>query len=496
MKKNFFYNLINQLLTLIVPLITTPYTARVLGEVVNGQISYSLSIITYFILFANLGFVIYGQREIAAFRDNRKEKSKIFWEINILKSVSTIISLIVLVIIMLAGGFGEKYNKLILIYGIQLIAVFLDLTFYYQGMENFKGLAIRSVLMKVASLVCILVFVKTPDDAWIYVLCLSLSIIFGNVIMWPSIFKQVDFVKIKELKLRKRIIPSILIFLPCLAISIYMVLDKTMIGLLSSNPDYDNGCYEQAYKINNTATIILAVISTVLTPRNTYYYSHGEIDKFKNNIYFSCNYVLLIGLPIFAGFLVLSDNLSYWFLGEGYNDVPLMLRIMSIRFIVSGLGMVFSNQIFIAIGKEKYASIATISAAIVNFVLNLLLIPKYGGIGAAVSTAICEVTVTAVLCIFVYKYKYVSLKKVVLSSFKYFVASLCMYVSICYLNFDYSVWSFLLTTLIGSITYFISLYTFKDDYFIGLLQVGFDTVYGKVKKSNINKRKNDILFLF
>ena len=133
--------------------------------------------------------------------------------------------------------------------------------------------------MKIIGLVCIFVFVKESDDLWIYALCLSLTAVLSNLIMWPSMLKQIIFVKFSDLNIRKRVVPSILIFLPTLAVTVYSVLDKTMIGLLSSNPDYDNGCYEQAYKINSMALILITVISPVMIPRNTYDYSHGNIDK-------------------------------------------------------------------------------------------------------------------------------------------------------------------------------------------------------------------------
>lgn len=491
LKENFIYNLISQVLVLIIPLITAPYLARVLGETGNGQLSYANSIITYFTLIANLGFSLYGQREISRKRDDIKEKSKSFYEIIILRFFCTMISLIILFIILYTIDFGEAYTKLILILSIQIPAVFLDISFYYQGVEDFKSIAIRSIIMKLIGLVCIFVFVKKAEDLWIYALCLSLTIVFSNLIMWPKIFKQLTKVKLKELNLKKNIKPSLLIFLPTLAVTIYSVLDKTMIGLLSPNPDYDNGCYEQAYKINSMALIIITVISPIMIPRNTYDYSVGDFDNLKKHIYFSSNYVWLLSMPLIAGFIALSSNLSSWFLGDGYTEVPLMLNIMSIRFVAAGFGVTFGDQLFIAIGKEKYAVLATASAAIVNFGLNFWLIPRYGAIGAAITTAISEVLVALILAVCVWRYKYVSIRHVLKMSWRYIISAGVMFICIYFIQkyMPYKIWSFLVITFTGMIIYGIILLLLRDKFFINLITTSFDFLRKKLHMER--KTKNE-----
>ena len=170
LKANFIYNFIGQILVLIVPLITAPYVARVLHEVGNGQYSYASSIITYFTLFANMGFDIYGQRQIARYQDDKYNKSRVFWELFILKTITTAISLIVLYSIAYTVGFGENYNYLILILSIQVIAIPFDIQFLFRGDEDFRAIAIRTILMRLVSLICIFVFVKDEGDLFFYTL--------------------------------------------------------------------------------------------------------------------------------------------------------------------------------------------------------------------------------------------------------------------------------------------------------------------------------------
>lgn len=492
LKSNYIFNFISQILTLIIPLITTPYVARVLRETGNGQYSYSLSIITYFMLFANLGFDLYGQRQVAKYQNDKESKSKIFWELFVLRIIFTVISLGVLYSVLFTIGFGENYTRLILILSIQVIAIPFDIQYLFRGDEDFKTIAIKTIVLKLIGLACIFIFVKTENDTWIYCLCLSLSTLISNLIMWPVIFKRIRAVKIKDIKILKHFWPSFLIFLPTLAVTIYSVFDKTMIGLLAQNPDYQNGCYEQAYKLNSVALLLITVVSSVMVSRNAHDYSVGDFESVKRHIYFSSSYVWMLGLPLIVGFVVLSDNLCYWFLGDGYAEVPLLLMIMSVRFIASGFGVVFGDQLFIAIGKEKYPTIATVIAAVLNVVLNYWLIPIYGAIGAAITTAVSELLVTLILGILVCKGKYVSIKHIFALSWKYIIAAAVMFVPIYFIQkyMSYSVWTFLLITFVGIIIYGGILLLLRDKFLITNLKNCFSAITCKVKtkKKIINEK--------
>lgn len=483
LKSNFIYNFIGQILVLIVPLITAPYVARVLHEVGNGQYSYASSIITYFTLFANMGFDVYGQRQIARYQDDKYNKSRVFWELFLLKCITTAISLVVLYSIAFTVGFGENYNYLILILSLQVIAIPFDIQFLFRGDEDFRAIAIRTIVMKVAALVCIFAFVKDEGDLWVYALLIAVSTLGANIIMWPAIVRRISFVRLSELKLLRHIKPAFLIFLPTLAVTIYSVFDKTMIGLLATNSDYENGCYEQAYKLNSVALLLVTVISSVMISRNAHDYQVGDKNSLEKHLYFACNYVWMIGVPLIVGFAVLSQNLSSWFLGDGYAEVPLLMQVMSVRFIASGFGVVFGDQLFIAIGKEKYPTIATLCAAVVNIGLNYALIPIMGATGAAVATAICEVLVTAVLAFFAWRYKFLSLKKVLISSWRYIVAAAVMFVPIFFMQMymGYSIWTFILITAVGVIVYFSMLLILKDRFFIGIAKNILGSVIGKLK---------------
>lgn len=489
LKANFAFNFISQILVLIIPLITAPYLARVFGAEVNGRISFSTSIITYFTLAANFGFTTYGQREIARYQNDAYQRSIVYWEIFILRLMFTAISTAALLILVFAGTFDEKYKTFILIQSISVVACCLDPTFFYQGMEDFRSIAIRTVAIKVVCLVLIFTLVKSPDDAWIYVLFNALSTLLACILMWPGVMKRNERIRPGELHIWRHFVPAFLIFLPNLAVTIYSVLDKTMIGLLAANPDYENGCYEQAYKLNSIMLLLVTLISSVMIPRNAHDYASGDMASLKKHLSFSADYVWLTGIPLIVGCSVMAYSLSSWFLGEGYDEVPLLLQIMSVRFVASGMGVVFGDQLFIAIGKEKYATIALAFGAVMNFTLNIFFIRLWGATGAAITTAMTECLVTLITGTIAFRKGYFSPKAFFLPAVKKVIAAGIMFVPLFFLNraFPYSIWNFIWIVLVGCATYVLSLFVLRDRFFLDMLGRGIRMIKRKLPKKENEK---------
>ena len=466
LRSNYIYNFISQIITLIIPLITAPYLARIFREEGSGQIAFANNIITYFTMFANLGFLTYGQREIAKSKCNTYEKSKTFWEISILHGLFSLASFTILLCATFGGIFGRQYTQLILIFGIQVIASAIDINFYYQGIEDFKIIAIRSIIIRVLCLIFIFVFVKKASDIWIYALIYSGSVLIANSSLWVKLRKNLVPVKFRDFDLKKHILPSLIIFLPTLATTIYGSLDKLMIGYLCINPDYENGCYNQALKLNQVILIIITVIDSVMVARNSRDYALGNYNFIKKHIGFATNYVMIFGIPLMVGVCLLSTNLSSWYLGEGYKEVPLLLNIMSVRFIVSGLACVYGNQLFIAIGKEKYTTIAHLCTCIFNLILNFIYIPWLGAIGAAITTALAETLDFFVLFVIAIKNKYTSVSYLITISIKPVISAIIMAIPVYFINkvMGNDIVSFAVSVLVGVLIYAIMLIILKDKF--------------------------------
>lgn len=482
-KVNAVYNLISKLLLIFIPLITAPYLARILGEEGNGQISYVSSIITYFTLISSLGFSVYGQREIAKCKGDKNSKSIIFWEIFFIKLICTLFALCVLFILLFTIGFGERYNTLIFIMSIQVVAVIFDIEYLYMGEENFKSIAIRNIIVKIIGVILIFVFVNDAEDVWVYALYLSGSTFFSYAVMWTGLSKHIKFVSLKEIKPFRHIKGAIIIFIPMVITSLFTTFDKTMIGLLAPNPDYENGCYEQAYKINSVAQTIVTVFSSVMMSRNSADYKNGDIESMKKHIYKNANYIWMTSLFFIAGFLVLSKNFSSWFFGKGYDEVPALLQIMSVRLVASGFSILLGDR-FIAMGEEKWWFISVSVGALSNILINYLMIPTYGAIGAATATAICEVMILMTNIVFTLIKKDLSLKRVFCSCWKYFIAAVAMFAVMFVLQYYLvnAVWSFILIGVVGAFIFAISLLILRDAFFMEICRLVIKKIKAVLKR--------------
>ena len=286
--KNYIYNLTYQILILILPLITTPYISRVLGAENIGIFSYTVSIVTYFILFGSLGVAMYGQREIAYLQSNKEKYSKTFWEILILRLVTMLISMIIFYCCFAINGEYKIYYTILLL---EMIANCLDISWFFQGLEEFKKTVTRNIIVKIVSIICIFAFVKTTNDLknyfWIYVL----SILIGNISLWLYLPKYIKKVNIKDINVIKHIRPTVGLFIPQIAAQIYTVLDKVMIGTIIENKT-EVGYYEQSQKIVKILLTIITSLGTVMLPRIANTFSKGNNEKIKEILKASIKYLI------------------------------------------------------------------------------------------------------------------------------------------------------------------------------------------------------------
>ncbi len=405
-KRNYVYNLTYQLVSLLTPLITTPYVARVLTSEGTGKYSFAASISSYFLMLAELGFSFHAQREVARWQDNIQEQSKTFWEIVICKSLSGLISFAGLWVIIFLGAFCD-YSLLLKILSIEVLSSLFNVTFFFQGNEEFGIVTFRNLFFKLISILLIFCFVKNREDLWIYTLCHAGSSLLSSLSLWPSLKKRLVKIRIHDLKPQRHMIPSIKLFIPTIAISLFTILDKTLIGILvpgeiettlssgsivvSKIADLENGYYAQSEKIVKMAMMVIASLGTVMMPRNAKVLEEGRQEVFLNNIQKSIEYVFFIGAPITAGIIAISKNFSPWFFGPGYEKVPLLLIIFAFMVIPSGLGNVFGQQYLIPKGEDNKYTITYVSTGIINLLLNLILIPRFLSYGAAVASVVAEI---------------------------------------------------------------------------------------------------------
>lgn len=460
-KKNYVYNLTYQILTLITPLITTPYLSRVFGADGIGTCSYIESISSYFVLFATLGLTTFGQRETSYVQDDRKKRSIIFWETNIIELIASTLCIVAYV----AFSFSQTNYKLYLVLVLNLFSVIANISWFFQGMEEFGKIVLRNIIFKIINIVYIFTFVKTKDDIIIYLFGVAFFGLINNLSYWISVPQYIDRPILKELHPSKHIKTVIALFVPTIAMQVYTVLDKTMIGVITNN-SFENGYYEQALKIARLVLTIVTSLGTVMIPRIGYHYSKGDMEIVKQYMYRAYKFVWLCGVPLTLGLIAISNNFVPWFFGDGYDKVVSLLGILSFLILAIGISNVTGMQYLIPTKRENIFSLTVIIGALTNFVLNFFLIQMFQSMGAAIASVVAETTI-AIIQIYIVR-KELSPFEIVKCGLHYFIAGGLMFITLMQIRgyFNASVLHTFELVIIGAIIYGSVLLVMKDEFLL------------------------------
>lgn len=419
--RNYLYNLSYQLLAIILPIITTPYLSRVLGAENIGIYSYTLSIATYFILFGSLGVAMYGQREIAYLQDDKYERSKKFWEILLMRFITLSISLVIFYFTFTRKGNYSTYYKILIL---EIIANSIDISWFFQGLEEFKKTVMRNAIVKIISVILIFVLVKSQNNLKEYFIIYVISDLIGNITLWLYLPKYVKKIKCKELKIFRHLKPTIGLFIPQIAVQIYTVLDKTMIGSIVADKS-EVGFYEQAQKVVKILLTIATSLGTVMLPRMANAFANDDKEKLNEYMKKSFSFVSLLAFPLMFGIISVASKFVPIFYGKGYDKVIYLISIISPIILMIGFSNVIGTQYLLPTKKQKEFTMSVILGAIVNFILNSILIKLYKSVGASIATVLAETTVTGVQ-LYSVRNEY-SIKKIIKLINKYFVASIVMF---------------------------------------------------------------------
>lgn len=461
-RRNYIYNSIYQVLHLITPLLVVPHISRVLGPDGVGTVSYAESIVSYFTLFATMGITIYGQREISYVQNDVEMRSVVFWNTKILGAFSCIV---VLSIYIFFAFLHQKYSTIYLFLTMNIFSVFFDVSWFFQGLEEFGKIVARNVIARCMQVVYFLVFVRTRDDILIYVLGLGLFTLLGNISLWSYLPRYIHFVPIKKIHPFKDIKIVWSLFVPTIAIQIYTVLDKTMIGLITGDTS-ENGYYEQAIKISKMLLEIVIALRTVMIPRIGYFFSKNDMGEIKKLMYQSYRFVWFLGIPLCFGCIITAENFVPWFFGDGYEKVILLLKILPLLILAIGINAVTGNQYLIPTKQQHLYTTTVAVGAVINFILNMVLINPLQSVGAAVASVIAESAIAVIQILFVRRE--LSPWRVLQESGHYFVAGVGMTFIIWFVgkSLSPSLFHTIMLITIGAMVYFGILLLEQDRFFL------------------------------
>ncbi len=459
---NYLYNVAYQILTFITPLITTPYLARYFGSESLGIYNYTYSIVYWFILFGMLGLGIYGNRQIAKVCDSRKDRSRTFCEIFLLQIINVLTCTVFFYIIL--NFLGQKYHEIFLLQGLMIVASLFDISWFYNGIENFKKITIRNFFVKIMTIVLIVLIIKNPEQVVEYVWINIGMTFFSNIVMWFNLNKYVDFVKVGIKDAYKHFKKTFLLFLPQIATSLYSMFTQTMIGFLYSDIS-DVAFYNQAYKLITMCLSITTTMGTVMLPHIVNAKAKGGDAVVKKSTNRTLKIALFISIPLAVGIGVCAPSFVPWFLTDEFETVGYLLSIMAPTIIFISLTNVMGTQYLLSLERDNEYTISLVAGSIINIVLNVFLISMYGAIGAAISTLVTEFLVLIIQFLMVRKS--FDFSGVVLLVIRYiFVAAI---MGIILFVVGSLMGANILTTIIqfvlGIFIYFIIMFVLKDEMF-------------------------------
>lgn len=393
-KYNFVMNLILTASNFLFPLITFPYVSRVLQVEANGIIAYVTSIVSYFSLVASLGIPTYGIRAAATVRDDKRKLSKVVQELLIINIVLVGLVLIIYFIMIFTVPSMLVYRELFYINAIGIILNVLGVNWFFQAIEQYDYITVRSIIFRVLSIALMFIFVHQPSDYIIYGLILVLSSAGSNILNFKRLFKYITLKKHDKYEFVPHFKPILILFAQSLVISIYTNLDLIMLGSIKDS--YEVGLYTAATKLKLILLSVVNSLGNVLLPRMSYYVKRNMKEQFERVMAQALNFTLFISLPL-AIFFTLNANESLLILaGEQYLGAVLSMQFLTIAVIPIGITGVLGIQVLTPLEKEKYLLISVIVGAVIDLLLNFILISSYGSSGAAFATMIAEFAVLLV----------------------------------------------------------------------------------------------------
>lgn len=454
--RNYLYNASYQVFIILVPLITTPYLARVLGPTGVGINSYTNSITQYFILFGSIGVNLYGNRQVAFIRDDKEKLTQTFYEIFFMRIVTIIVAYLAFMIFLL---FVDRYQKYYWAQSLSIIAAAFDISWFFMGVENFAVTVLRNFIVKIITLISIFTLVKSYADLNTYILILSVSLLLGNLTLFPSLKRYIGLPKWRSLNMHRHFLPSVMLFVPQVATQVYLVLNKTMLGSMVSVRAA--GYFDQSDKMIKMVLAVVTATGTVMLPHVANAFANGQHEKTKQLLYKSFSFVTALSVPMTFGLMAVAPTFVPLFFTRKFDSVIPVIIIESLVILLIAWSNAIGTQYLLPTNQTKKYTISVVIGAIVNLIVNIPLILLWGAVGASIATVISEATVTIYQLVAIRKQ--VNYHNLFLDTWKYLFAGLIMFVIVFVLNQKLPVtWLMLISeVVIGVVTYVLALFLLR-----------------------------------
>lgn len=455
--KNYLYNVVYQILLLLVPLITVPYISRVLGPELVGINSYTNSWMTFFMLVGQMGIALYGNREVAYHRENPIERSKIFWGIELLQVITITCALIAYLGAVLL--FSTTFKEYFLLQSFWIIAAGVDVSWYFMGVENFQRIVFRNMLVKLASVALIFLVVKGNNDLGKYIALLGLSNLVGNLTLWPYLKDEIKWVPISTWHPFRHFYPALLLFVPTITTQVYLVVNRLMLGRMSTQSQL--GQFQYTDQIIKVILAVITASGQVMLPHIANKFSKGDVKGIRDSLYNSFDFITAIAIPMMFGIMAIAKQFAPWFLGKQFNDAGILMMIEAPVILFIGWSNVTGTQYLMPINRTKEYTVSVTVGAVINVIANLFLIALWGARGATLATDISEFAVAAVQLVYIRQT--ISRRKLFGQMWKYLLSGGIMFI-ITYrlaMIMNMTIPNLAIEVIIGAVIYIIGIFILR-----------------------------------
>lgn len=462
-KRNLFYQSIHQITIVLIPLLLTPYISRVLGAEGIGIYSYTQAIAMYFVLFAMLGIEHHGSRSIATVRDNSEKLNRTFSNLVWLRIAISFVTIIFYAIFIASSS--DEYRIFFIVQAPLVISALFDITWFFAGLENFRVVTVRNVLIRTISLILVFIFVNDRSDLWIYTIIMSTGVLLGQVSVWLLVKRYISFVKPSLSEIKPHIRPLLVLFIPVIALSVYNVLNRIMLGAMADSVEL--GFFANSRALVSIPTGFIIASNTVMIPRIANINAAGNDSEKSRLTLISMKYVMLLAFAMAFGIAAIANDFAPLFFGPEFADIDRLIVVLCIILPFLAFSNTLAAQYIVPHSKDMVYAASTVFAAVMSIVANLLFIPQYGAMGAVIGVIAAESTRCIILA--VYSRKALPIFTYIKNSIFFLIAGIAMFFLVRIIGglTDANVLSIILQVSIGAVFYLgvntIYLYATKDE---------------------------------
>ena len=394
LKLNAVMNTILTLSSFLFSLVTYPYVSRVLGPTGTGRVLFVHSLLTYFIMFAQLGIPVYGVRACAAVRDDKEALTRTAQELLLINLIMSVLSYVVLFAGILVIPKLRDERTLIIMMSVCIFLSAIGMEWLYMAMENYTFMAIRSVAFKLVALVLMFFVVRSEEHVLRYGIVLTFALYGWNILNLITVSRFISLKPRRDLNLKQHLKPTLTFFMMSAAVTIYTNLDTVMLGFIKG--DAETGYYGTAAKIKTALSSLVTSLGSVLLPRASYYVNNGKHEEFRRMSRKALSVVFLIAPPLVLYFILYAQESVLLMSGSEFLPAVLPLRILMPTLLFIGITNILGMQILVPLGKEKAVFYSEAAGALTDLAVNIIMIPRFGSAGAACASLSAEAVVLIV----------------------------------------------------------------------------------------------------